>query len=103
MDQATLETREATIRDIINLRTEQAWRRRTGTRDQPNVGDIGVAAYAEYDGNPQAMRRGKRVLAQVRSILQQQLGGHANLNVPFASHISAGTHGCCQQTQAASP
>jgi energy-coupling factor transporter ATP-binding protein EcfA2 len=82
LDQATVETREATIRDIINLRTEQAWRRRTGTRDQPNVGDIGVAAYAEYDGNPQAMRRGKRVLAQVRSILQQQLGGHANLDVP---------------------
>jgi hypothetical protein len=82
LDEATAATREATIRDIINLRTERAWRRRAQTGDQPDVGDIGVTAHAEYEGNPQAMRRGKRVLAQVRLMLQQQLGGHANLEAP---------------------
>jgi len=82
LEEATAATREATIKDIINLRTEQAWRRRAQTGDQPNVGQIAIAAHAEYDDNPQMMRRGKRILAQVRLILQQQLGGHANLEAP---------------------
>ena len=81
LEEATAATREATIKDIINLRTEQAWRRRAHAGDQPNVGDIAATARAEYDANPRDMRRGKRVLAQVRSILQQQLGGHANLDI----------------------
>jgi len=82
LEQATAAARIASITDIINLRTEQAWRRRAQTGDQPNVGEIAVTAQVEYDANPQAMRRGKRVLGQVRSMLQQQLGGHANLDVP---------------------
>lgn len=82
LEEATAATREATIRDIVNLRTEQAWRRRAQTGQQPDVGDIAGAARAEYDSNPQAMRRGKLVHGKVRSILQQQLGGHANLEAP---------------------
>ena len=85
LQEATAATREASIADIINLRTDQAWRRRAQTGEQPNVGEIGVAAHTEYDANPQGMRRGKRVLAQVRSILQQELRLHPNLEVASPS------------------
>jgi hypothetical protein len=81
LEQATISTRDASIMAIINLRTEHAQKRRTPGSRPPNVGEIAVEATREYDANPRIMRRGKRVLAQVRLLLQQELGTHAKLEM----------------------
>ncbi len=79
INQATDQTREASIESIINIRTQLAWHRRVHLGEQPNVGEIARAAREEYEENPRAMRRGKLVLARLRLLLQQELGAHARL------------------------
>jgi energy-coupling factor transporter ATP-binding protein EcfA2 len=80
LQEATVAARDASIRDIINLRTDHAWRRRARGEDNPNVGEIALAAHREYEANPGLMRRGKRVFAQLRQLLQRELGAHARLD-----------------------
>lgn len=78
LQEATDSTREASIEDIINLRTNHAWRR-TARGDHPNSGQISAAAHRDYVANPDLMRRGKRVLAQLRHLLRRELGAHARI------------------------
>lgn len=79
IDQATELTREESIEAITNIRTQLAWHRRVKLSDQPNVGEIARAAREEYDANPRLMRRGKLVLARLKSLLQNELAAHARL------------------------
>lgn len=81
IDGATASTRNASLADIVNLRHGHALKRRAAGGDNPNAGEIANKAHADYDANSVMMRRGKRVLAQVRLRLQQELGGHAKLDV----------------------
>jgi hypothetical protein len=89
IDEATTSTRDNSLADIVNLRHNHALKRRAAGGDNPNLGEIANKAHADYDANPVMMRRGKRVLAQVRLRLQQELGGHAKLDVQSASLTSA--------------
>jgi predicted ATPase len=61
---------------IVNLRTQEAFRKRNQGGHTPNHGAIAVAANHDYDANPIQMMRGKIVLNRLKSLLQQQLGGH---------------------------
>lgn len=90
LQEATVATRDASIRDIINLRTDHAWRRRTRIGDNPNVGEIALAADREYQANPDFMRRGKRVLAHLRQLLQRELGAHASIEAQSPA-LASGT------------
>ena len=78
LQEATDSTTEASIEDIINLRINHAWRR-TARGDHPDAGQISRAARQEYAANPALMRRGKRVLAQLRQVLRRELGAHARI------------------------
>ena len=79
LDQATGVTREESIRDIINLRMEQAWKMRARGGDNPNAGQVALEAAREYEANPGRMRRGKRVLGQLKGLLQQELAENPRL------------------------
>ncbi len=46
-DQATAVTREESIRDIINLRMEQAWNMRARGGDNPNAGQVALEVARE--------------------------------------------------------
>ena len=81
LEQATTLTRDASIKDIINLRNEHALKRRARGGGNLNVGEIALNAAREFDADPPLMRRGKHVLAQVKLLLQQELGTHARLEV----------------------
>lgn len=81
ISEATTSTQNRSVQDIVNLRYQHALKHRARGGDNPNVGEIAVQARNDYDANPTMMRRGKRVLAQVRSALQRELGGHSRLEV----------------------
>jgi hypothetical protein len=85
---ATATSRDASIADIINLRYEQALRLRARGGANPNAGQIAQDANHDFDASPTLMRRGKRVLAQVRLLVQHDIGGHARLEVNSASLAS---------------
>ena len=87
--EATTSTGNTSVEDIVNLRHQHALKRRAAGGDAPNVGEIATQARTDYDANPAMMRRGKRVLAQVRLTLQQELGGHARLEVRSEALASA--------------
>jgi hypothetical protein len=89
IDEATISTRVKSLADIVNLRHNHALKRRAAGGDNPNPGEIANKAHADYDANPAMMRRGKWVLAQVRLRLQQELGGHAKLDVQSDALASA--------------
>lgn len=76
--EATDATQDASIEDIINLRTQHAWRG-TPRGERPNVGRIAADARREYKASPDLMRRGKRVLGQLRQLLRQELGVRARI------------------------
>jgi predicted ATPase len=89
LDQATTQTRNASIEDIVNLRHEHALKRRARGGGNPNVGEIATQATRDFDANPQSMRRGKLVLARVRLLLQQELRGHARLDTNSSALVCA--------------
>jgi energy-coupling factor transporter ATP-binding protein EcfA2 len=80
IEQATALTRDASITDIINLRTERALRKRNQTGEQFNAGAIALAAQHEYDADTTTMRRGKRVIGSFKALLQQELGANPKLD-----------------------
>jgi energy-coupling factor transporter ATP-binding protein EcfA2 len=67
---------------IVNLRTQDAFRKRNAGGAVPNHGAIAVAANNEYDANPAQLMRGKVVLNRLKMLLQQQIGGHPVLMGP---------------------
>jgi len=73
--QATEATKGKSIEALINIRTETAIRNRNGGPAH-NAGELAAQAYADYEADPTKWRRGKRVLAELRSLLNKELGGH---------------------------
>jgi hypothetical protein len=83
--QACSESRDLSVKDIINLRTEHAFgRRKSG--ESVNVGAIAVQAQNDYDSAPVSMARGKIVLGTLKALLQKELGSNSALIAPSA-HI----------------
>lgn len=74
LGQATAETAARSVEAIVNQRTLQAFKERRDGGPQPNHGEIAVQAHADYEDAPATMRRGKEVIARLRSLLQQELG-----------------------------
>lgn len=84
LDAATLETRERSIEAMINLRTEEAFKRRQEGLGNPNHGQIAVTAAADYDADPVRYRRGKLVARRLNALLNQELNGHGRIFVASA-------------------
>ena len=81
VEQARCDTRNQSLKAIVNLRTEQAFRRRKGG-DSVNHGDIAVQAQKDYDDNPEAMARGKIVLGHLKALLHKELTANSVLVAP---------------------
>jgi ABC-type multidrug transport system ATPase subunit len=60
--QATTETEQKSIAAIVNLRTEEVFKKRQAKDPPPNHGEIAVQAQTDYAQNTIAHRRGKLVL-----------------------------------------
>jgi predicted ATPase len=73
LQEATDLTRDASIRKMINLRTEHAGR-------GADYGEIALAAQRDYDANTDLLRRGKKVLPRLKFLLQQELGMNVRLD-----------------------
>jgi AAA domain, putative AbiEii toxin, Type IV TA system/AAA ATPase domain len=81
--QATADTEQKSITAIVNLRTDEAFRRRQAGEGPPNHGVIAVQAHDDYAADPSTHRRGKDVLGRLIALLQQEIG--QNPRVFFAS------------------
>ena len=73
IDRATDETRDGSIRAMVNLRTEAAFRARKHTGLAPDHGQIAIEANRDYDSDPAAMRRGDIVLGRLVALLQEEI------------------------------
>lgn len=88
IDQARQETRSQSLEAIINLRTEQAYRRRRDDGDgNVNVGAIAVTAQQDYDADPVGMARGKIVLNKLKTLLHAELRSNPILIAP-SEHLT---------------
>jgi len=77
IESARTATRDKSIEAIVNLRTDEAFRKRPQTGHGPNHGQIAISAARDYDAHPQKMMRGKIVLKQVKSLIQAEQGANA--------------------------
>jgi energy-coupling factor transporter ATP-binding protein EcfA2 len=77
IEAARTATKEKSIEIIVNLRTQEAFRKRNQGGQAPNHGQIAVAATNEYEANPAQMMRGKMVLGRVKSLIQAEQGANA--------------------------
>jgi hypothetical protein len=84
IDQATAEIGHKSIADIVNLRTEEAFRRRRSGDPAPNHGEIAVQAQTDYAASPVTHRRGKIVLGRLIALLQQEIGQNPRVFFPSA-------------------
>ena len=82
IDEVTAETRNESVRAIVNLRTAAEFQRLRGTRTQPDHGAIAIAAAQDYDANPASMRRGAVVLGRIVAKLQAEIGANPKVFVP---------------------
>jgi energy-coupling factor transporter ATP-binding protein EcfA2 len=82
IDQATQDTRDASIVAIVNQRTTEAFRIRQAGGPAPNHGQIAIDATASYNADPVAMRRGKEVFKRLKALLQQTLGANPRIFFP---------------------
>ena len=82
IDQATAETKDKSIEAIVNLRTEEAFRRRQQGEGPPNHGAIATQANNDFTANPASFRRGKLVLGRLKLLLQQELHGNVHVFLP---------------------
>lgn len=83
IDQATIDTRDESVKALVNLRTAEAFLARREGGGNIDHGAIATQAIADYDGNPATHRRGTVVIGRVIAALQQELG--ANPRVWFSS------------------
>lgn len=95
LDQAIADKKDKSIEAIVNLRTEEAFRKRNKGGDGPNHGQIAVTASADYDATAQAMMRGKLVLKRIKALIQEEQGANAvvlmstpHLSVPQLANIA---------------
>lgn len=80
MIHATIEeTRDASIKSIINLKVERAYRARPRTGQSPDIGQIGVDSARFYDEDPGSRFRGKEVLGRLASKIQTALGANPRI------------------------
>ena len=84
IEQATIDTRDKSLAALVNLRTDEAFRRRRAGEPPPDHGAIAVRAAADYERSPSQYRRGKVVSGKLTSLLQHELGHHPRIFLPSA-------------------
>ncbi|MFP2895017.1 AAA family ATPase [Corallococcus sp. 4LFB] len=82
LEQARLNTKDKSLKSIINIRTDQAIRKRNKTGSSVDHGEIALQAQRDYDASPSSMARGKLVLNELKALLQKELGTNTTLIVP---------------------
>jgi energy-coupling factor transporter ATP-binding protein EcfA2 len=82
INKAIQDSRHTTLEKMINLRTEQAFRRRQAGGGSPNHGRIAATAQAELDADPRGSCRGKEVLKCLQALLQQRLRANPRIYFP---------------------
>lgn len=85
VEQARAETREQSVKAIVNLRTEGAFRRRKGG-ESVDHGAIAIQAQKDYEAAPESMSRGKIVVGHLKSLLQKELSTNSAL-VASSPHL----------------
>jgi energy-coupling factor transporter ATP-binding protein EcfA2 len=77
IETARNDTKDKSIEAIVNLRTQEAFRKRNQGGNAPNHGQIAVSAPADYNANPALMMRGKLVLNRMKALIQAEQGANA--------------------------
>jgi energy-coupling factor transporter ATP-binding protein EcfA2 len=85
IDVATANTKDKSLKVLINIRTETAIRNRNGGPGH-NAGELAAQAYADYDADPVKWRRGKIVFNELCSLLHHEIKGNAVL-LEKSSHL----------------
>lgn len=86
IDRAVTDTREASIKSIVNHRTQAAFKRRRAGA-QVDHGEIAVRAATEFESDPRKMVRGKEALNRLKSLLQTELKQNPRIVVP-SQHLA---------------
>lgn len=86
--EARRETREISIKKIVNIRTERAFRERSQTGTPPDHGAIAIQASQDFDGSPEEFGHGKSVLGRVTARMQMRLGRNPRVIAPTA-HLAS--------------
>ncbi len=73
IDEATVQTKEKSLKTLTNLRFEVAQRERKGGK-APDAYEISSGARMDYEENPNKWRRGKHVLNFLKQLIHQDLG-----------------------------
>ena len=82
IEQAVREARDVTIKAIVNIRTQDAFRKRATTNTQVNHGEIALAATKDFDENPRGFVRGKEAIGRLKALIQQELRQNPRIVVP---------------------
>ncbi|RJR45824.1 MAG: ATPase [Deltaproteobacteria bacterium] len=82
IDAATADTKDKSIKAIVNARTQDAYRVRTETGKSPNPGEIAVQAMRDFEADPVSFRRGKYVLGKLIALIQQEIGVNPRIFSP---------------------
>jgi hypothetical protein len=88
IEQATTETQSRSLTAVVNLRTEEAFRKRQAGAPPPNHGEIAVTAQTDYAADPATYRRGKLVLGRLMALLQQEIGQNPRVFLP-SPHLAS--------------
>lgn len=78
IEEATINTKNKSIATLINIRTDDAIRNRNGGPAH-NAGELAAQANTDYEADPIKWRRGKLVLKELKSLLQNEIHAHAKL------------------------
>ncbi|WP_341359589.1 AAA family ATPase [Georgenia sp. M64] len=71
---ATIETRDDSLKALINARVTTANRKRKDGEKQPDAGEIAVRAQSDLDADPERYRHGKKVLKRLNALAQERFG-----------------------------
>jgi AAA domain, putative AbiEii toxin, Type IV TA system len=82
IEQAISDVHEGSLEVIINLRTEEAFRKRNKGGGPPNHGAIANQARADLTGDRATLIRGKLALGKLHSLLQHEMGSNPRLFFP---------------------
>lgn len=96
INQAIDETEARSLEAIINLRTEEAFRRRNNGGGPPNHGAIAVQAAADFAANKDQLCRGKVVLGRLQTLMQQEMGANPRIFIPSEHLRTAHLHSIAQ-------
>ncbi len=80
--QATLETRDLSVKMLINERVEFSKRQKSaGVKNTPSAGTVASESHTQFDKNPERYRHGKKTLKATRRLIQERFGLNRPLEI----------------------